>query len=87
MVTAVSLGDVRLTGFDAFGANLTSQILQANLAVTMHEDDEWMRFLILHDERFDNLMLGNAELPGRFRGAAVFNIIVDVLGERYGVLA
>ncbi len=86
LITAVTLRPLRLAGLHALGADLTSQSFQADLLVTVHQDDQWIRVLILHDQSFNHRVLGNTQLPRGFGGAAMLNVIVKVFGEGDGVL-
>jgi len=81
------MGNFRLAGFYFFRANLPREILQAHLAITMHQDDEGLRILVLHHQSFDDGMLLDAQLAGGLRGASMFNVVVEVFGESYVVTA
>jgi hypothetical protein len=47
----------------------------------MHEDDKRFRLFVFHDERLDDAMFVDTQLPRRFGGAAVLDIIVGVFAE------
>ena len=56
-VTGISLRLFGLTGGNMLDADLTGQILRGDFAVAVHQNDERLSVFILHDERFDNLMM------------------------------
>jgi hypothetical protein len=87
LVAGVALRDFGLAGFDGFCADLSGEIFEADLAITVHEDDEGLGVLILHDKGLDDVMLVGAELTGRLGGAAMLDIVVEMLGEEDVVLA
>lgn len=87
LIPGVALGDVRFARFDFFGGDLAGERFEADLKIAMHEDHQRLGVLILHDEGFDDSVLVHTELAGGFGGAAVFDVVVDVLGEGHGVFA
>ena len=87
LVAGVALRDLGLAGFDGFCADLAGEIFEADLAITVHEDDEGVGILILHDKGLHDVMLVGVELTGRFGGAAMLDIVVEMLGEGDVVLA
>jgi hypothetical protein len=87
LVAGVALRDFGLAGFDGFCADLAGEIFEADLAITVHEDDERVGVLILHDKGLHDMMLVGVELTGRFGGTAMLNMVVEMLGEGDVVLA
>ena len=87
LVAGMALRDFGLAGFDGFCADLSGEIFEADLAITVHEDDEGVGVLILHDKGLHDMMLVGVELTGRFGGTAMLNIVVEMLGEGDVVLA
>ena len=87
LVAGLALRDFGLAGFDGFCADLTGEIFEADLAITVHEDDEGVSVLILHDKGLDDVMLVGVELTGGCGGAAMLDILVEILGEGDVVLA
>jgi len=53
----VPLRDVGLARLDALAARLPRQILRRYRAIAMHEDDERLPLLVLHDQGLHDLVL------------------------------
>ena len=83
----MALGHVGLAGLDLLAGDLAGELLQADRAIAVHQHDQWLRLLVLHHQGLDDLVLGHAELLGGLAGAAVIDVVVDVLAERDLVLA
>ena len=87
LVAGVSLRNFRFARFHFFRSNLPREILQANLAIPMHQDEQRLRILVLHHESLDDGMLVNAQLLRGLGGASTLYVIVEMLGETYVLLA
>ena len=81
LVAARPLGRLGRARLDALGADRARQVLGADLAVAVHQDDQRLALLVLHDERLDDRVLVDAELARRLGRAAVLEVVVDVLAE------
>src|SRR5436305_15147110 len=68
-----------LAWLDALAADLSCELLGRNLAIAVHQHDERLRVLILHDERLNHLALGHAERLRGYGGAAALHILVLML--------
>jgi len=60
-------------------SDLPRKIFCRHLAVAVHQYDQRFGRIILHDERFDNSMLIDAQFARRYGCAAVFFILVRML--------
>src|SRR3984893_7952561 len=87
LVARLALGEFRLAGFHFFRANLPREILQAHLAIPMHQDEQGLRVLVLHHQSLDDRVLVNAQLPRGLGGTATLTVVVEMFGEVYVVLA
>ena len=51
---------LRLARLDALPSRLPREILGRNLAVAVHEHEERLALLVMHRQRLDDLVLGDA---------------------------
>lgn len=54
----VAIGDFRFAGLDFLAADLTCQLLGRNLAVAVHQHDQWLGIFILENQRLDHGVTG-----------------------------
>src|SRR5258708_31165517 len=85
-IAGMARGDLRLARRDALRVRLARELLGGDLAIAVHQDHERIAVLVFHDERLHHLVLGHAERLRRVRGAAVRQVLEDVLGECHALL-
>ena len=78
----MAIGDLRSTGCDGLGADLSRELLDGYFSIAMHEDAERFAALGLEDQGLDHGVLGDAERHARGAGAAVRLPRVEVRHER-----
>ena len=83
----MALRHFRLARLHFLRSNLSGEILQAYLAIPVHQYDQRLRILVLHHKRFDDGMFVNAQLLRGLGRASMLNVVVEMLGEIYAVLA
>src|SRR5258708_5541102 len=86
-VARMALRGLRLARRDALHAGGARQRLARDLAVAVHEHHERLAFLVFHDERLDDLMLGHSPRLGGVRRAAMLDVFEVMLGEGDALLA
>lgn len=62
--------------------NITYNCALPMTAWDVHQHDEWFLEFIFNDERFNDGMLINIQLPGGYSRAAMFLIGIQAVGER-----
>lgn len=75
----------RLARLNLLAADLSRELFGSNLAVTVHQNDEWFLELVFHDECFNDGMLINTQLSRGYTRAAMFLIGIQVVGEPHTV--
>ena len=78
LVGGVALGDIGLAGLYFFGVDAPSEVFGADGAISVHEDDEGLACVVLHDQGFNHGVLLRAQLLGGFCRAAVLDVVVGV---------
>jgi len=81
----VAVGHLGLARLHALGADLARQVLGRDRAVAVHQHDQRLGVLVLHDQGLDHGVLVQAQLACGFRGAAVLHVVIRVLGEGHSV--
>src|SRR5215468_3363876 len=81
LIAGVAFRGFGFARLDLLCADLPGKIFQAYLTVAMHQDDERLGVLILHDQSLHHGVLIRAKLPRRFAGPAMLDVVVEVHGE------
>src|SRR5262249_27403688 len=81
LIAGVTLGSVRLAWLHFSRPDLPSKILQAHLAVAMHQHDQRLGVFVLHHQGLYYGVLVQAELPRRLARSAMLHIVVEMLCE------
>ena len=74
-------GDGRIAGDDGSDAQQPRQLPGRYLAVAVHEHDQRLPAVVLHDQGFNHAMLVYPETGRAVGGSAAFLIAVEMAGE------
>ena len=75
---SVPIGDLWFAGLYLLATGLPGQLLGGHLAIAVHQHDEWLGVLVLHDQRFHDGVLVDVQFPRRDLGPAVLFVGVEV---------
>ena len=84
-VAAVTLGCFHIAGFDMLGTDLSGQRLGGDIAVAMHQHDQGLGILVLHDQRFDDGKRIKRKCLRAVPGATVRLPLVDIFIKRHAL--
>lgn len=77
------VGDLGVAGRNPFDADGAGQRLSGDLTVAVHEDQQGLAVLVLHDQRLDDQMFVDLEFTRELGRAAALDIGVGVALERH----
>lgn len=85
-VPRMFLSHGRIAGSDRFRSDGPGQVLCRYLPVAVHEDDERVFMLVLHDERFDGFVLVASQFAGGHGRSSPLFVFIRAEGKDDAVL-